>query len=134
LLACLTVGTGLAYSGMLQSDVWENSLMGTPFLIGLGASIVNLIPLWVHLAWHRRFLPQERFQNGGLALLGTLVAPAVWVALFTIVYAVSPIGSYGSIAYTQFQIEPLVQWASVAGISGIEFYVVSPEGLFRLVL
>ncbi|KAG0049775.1 hypothetical protein BGZ83_005423 [Gryganskiella cystojenkinii] len=127
LLACMAVGTGLAYSGMLQSDVWDNSLMTTPFLIGLGASIIYLIPLWIHGVWHRRFLPLERqrFQNdGSLALLGTLVAPSVWVALFTIVYAVSPIGSYGSIAYTQFQIEPLVQWASVAGIAGIEFYMV----------
>lgn len=124
LFACLTVGTGLAYAGMLQSDVWDNSMLAAPFLVGVGVSLINLIPLWIHLAWQRRFLPQERFQNGAWALLATLVAPSVWVALFTIVYAVSPIGSYGSIAYTQFQLEPMVQWASVAGIAGIEFFMV----------
>ncbi|KAF9956149.1 hypothetical protein BGZ72_002974 [Mortierella alpina] len=124
LYACLTVGTGLAYAGMLQSDDWESSQMLAPFLIGLGVALVNMIPLWIHLAWQRRFLPQERFQSGLWALSATLVAPSVWVALFTIVYAVSPIGSYGSIAYTQFQLEPLVQWSSVAGIAGIEFLVV----------
>ncbi|KAF9911115.1 hypothetical protein EC991_004669 [Linnemannia zychae] len=124
LFACITVGTGIAYSGMLQSDVWDNALLTAPFLIGMGIALVTLIPLWIHLAWQRRFLPQERFQNGAGALLATLVAPSVWVALFTIIYAVSPIGSYGSIAYTQFQFEPLVQWASVAGIAGIEFFIV----------
>ncbi|KAH7053913.1 carbon-nitrogen hydrolase [Linnemannia elongata] len=124
LFACLTVGTGLAYAGMLQTDVWDNSQLAAPFLVGVGVALVNLIPLWIHLAWQRRFLPQERFQNGAWALLATLVAPSVWVSLFTIVYAVSPIGSYGSIAYTQFQLEPMVQWASVAGIAGIEFFMV----------
>ncbi|KAG0201930.1 hypothetical protein BGX33_010010 [Mortierella sp. NVP41] len=124
LFACITVGTGIGYAGMLQSDVWDNSLMATPFLVGLGIALVTLIPLWIHLAWQRRFLPQERFQNGAWSLLATLVAPSVWVALFTIIYAVSPIGSYGSIAYTQFQLEPMVQWASVAGIAGIEFFMV----------
>ncbi|KAF9906798.1 hypothetical protein BX616_000624 [Lobosporangium transversale] len=124
LFACITIGTGIAYAGMLQGDEWDNSLMVTPFLIGMGAALVGLIPLWVHLAWQQRFLQSKRFQNGPSALLATLVAPAVWVAIFTIVYAVSPIGSYGSIAYTQFQLEPVVQWSSVAGIAGIEFLVV----------
>ncbi|KAG0376442.1 hypothetical protein BGX24_007749 [Mortierella sp. AD032] len=124
LFACIMVGTGIAYAGMLQSDVWDNALLAAPFLVGIGIALVTLVPLWIHLAWQRRFLPQERFQNGAWALLATLVAPSVWVALFTIVYAVSPIGSYGSIAYTQFQFEPLVQWASVAGIAGIEFFIV----------
>ncbi|KAG0207699.1 hypothetical protein BGX28_001095 [Mortierella sp. GBA30] len=124
LFACLTIGTGLAYAGMLQDDEWKNSSMLAPFMIGLGVALVNMIPLWIHLAWHRRFLPQERFQNGPWALLGTLIAPSIWVALFTFIYSVSPIGSYGSIAYTQFQLEPMVQWSSVAGIAGIEFLVV----------
>ncbi|KAF9353350.1 hypothetical protein BGX26_008874 [Mortierella sp. AD094] len=125
LFACLTVGTGIAYAGMLQmTDVWDNSQMGIAFLIGLGVALVEMIPLWVHLAWQRRFLPQGRFQNGPQALLSTLIAPTIWVALFTIVYAVSPIGSYGSIAYTQFQLEPIVQWSSIAGIAGIEFLIV----------
>ncbi|KAF8924735.1 carbon-nitrogen hydrolase [Dissophora ornata] len=124
LFACITVGTGIAYAGMLQSDAWDSSLLTAPFLIGLGIALVEMIPLWIHLAWQRRFVPQDRFQNGPRALLATLVAPSVWVALFTAVYAVSPIGSYGSVAYTQFQLEPIVQWASVAGIAGIEFFVV----------
>ncbi|KAF9398575.1 hypothetical protein BGX21_007585 [Mortierella sp. AD011] len=89
LFACLTVGTGLAYAGMLQmTDVWDNSQMGIAFLIGLGVALVEMIPLWIHLAWQRRFLPQGRFQNGPQALLSTLIAPTIWVALFTIIYAV----------------------------------------------
>ncbi|KAF9113264.1 hypothetical protein BGX27_001908 [Mortierella sp. AM989] len=98
--------------------------MAISFLVGLAVALIEMIPLWVHLAWQRRFLPQGRFQSGPQALLATLIAPTVWVAIFTVMYAVSPIGSYGSIAYTQFQLEPIVQWSSVAGISGIEFLVV----------
>ncbi|KAF9197675.1 hypothetical protein BGZ49_001778 [Haplosporangium sp. Z 27] len=124
LFACLTVGTGLAYSGMLQGDVWDNSLMGTVFLIGLAVALIQMIPLWLHLAWQRRFLPPGRFQSGPQALLATLIAPTVWVAIFTVMYAVSPLGSYGSVAYSQFQLEPIVQWSSVAGIAGIEFLVI----------
>ncbi|KAG0086826.1 hypothetical protein BGZ93_007159 [Podila epicladia] len=125
LILAIGVGSGFAYAGMLQmGDEWSTADMGPAFAIGIGAGILQVLAFITHLAWQRRFLPQERFQDGARALLATLVAPAVWVALFTVVYAVSPIGSYGSIAYSQYQFEPLVQWASVSGIFGIEFLVV----------
>ncbi|KAG0033727.1 hypothetical protein BGZ81_007485 [Podila clonocystis] len=125
LILAIGVGSGFAYAGMLQmSDEWSSSDMGPMFGIGIGVGALQVFAFTVHLAWQRRFLPQERFQDGARALLATLVGPAVWVAIFTVVYAVSPIGSYGSIAYSQYQFEPLVQWASVSGISGIEFLVV----------
>ncbi|KAG0238808.1 hypothetical protein BGW41_008019 [Actinomortierella wolfii] len=149
---CVTLGTGVAYAGMLQDDDWQASKTAPCFAIGALVSFVYLIPLWIHLAYQRRFVYPSfstgsdvsvgssrsssggsfvgasttalKFENGLRAVLGTLVAPTVWVALFTIAYAVSPIGSYGSIAYTQHDLEPMVQWSSVAGIGGIEFYVV----------
>ncbi|KAF8984158.1 hypothetical protein BGZ52_013089, partial [Haplosporangium bisporale] len=125
LILAIGVGSGIAYAGMLQTDdEWSNLEMAPCFLIGLGVGILHILAFSIHLAWQRRFLPQGRFQDGARALLATLVGPAVWVALFTVVYAVSPIGSYGSIAYSQYQFEPLVQWASVSGIAGIEFLVV----------
>ncbi|KAF9436539.1 hypothetical protein BGZ76_003661 [Entomortierella beljakovae] len=124
LFASITVGTGVAYAGMLQTDKWDNSLMEFPFLMGLLIGFFNILVLWIHLVWQRRFIKQDRFQIGAKALLGTLVAPALWVSVYKILYSLSPTGTYGSIAYSQFQIEPVVQWSSVAGISGIEFLVV----------
>ncbi|KAG0337492.1 hypothetical protein BG004_007622 [Podila humilis] len=125
LILTLGIGMGLAYAGMLQmEDTWSAIDMVPAFLIGLGAAILQVLAFVVHLAWQRRYIPQGRFQDGAQALLATLVGPAVWVALFTILYAVSPIGTYGSIAYSQYQFEPLVQWASISGIAGIEFLVV----------
>ncbi|KAF9398891.1 hypothetical protein BGZ94_005867, partial [Podila epigama] len=108
----LGVGCGLAYGGMLQmEDEWQMSEVGAAFAIGLGVSLLQVFALLMHLAWQRRFLPQERFQDGARALLATLVGPTIWVAIFTVLYAISPIGSYGSIAYSQYQFEPMVQWA-----------------------
>lgn len=133
LILAIGVGSGIAYAGMLQmDDEWSSLNMAPCFLIGLGLGILHILAFSIHLAWQRRFLPQGRFQDGARALLATLVGPAVWVALFTVVYAVSPIGSYGSIAYSQYQFEPLVQWASVSGIAGIEFLVVSCSVFFTV--
>ncbi|KAF9161845.1 hypothetical protein DFQ27_004339, partial [Actinomortierella ambigua] len=166
LYVCLALGTGVAYAGMLQEDDWQVSNTAPAFAIGSLVSIAYLIPLWIHLAYQRRFVYPStsmstplllsgesglqansdgsstisvgaasappaaaaataalKFENGLRAVLGTLVAPTIWVALFTIVYAISPIGSYGSIAYTQHDLEPMVHWSSVAGIGGIEFFV-----------
>ncbi|KAG0353102.1 hypothetical protein BG005_007536 [Podila minutissima] len=118
-------GAGIAYAGMLQlGDEWSNAAMIPMLLAGMCITILQIMALSVHLAWQRRFLPQARFQNGAHALLATLVGPTVWVAISMALYAVSPLGTYGSIAYSQYQFEPLVQWASFSGISGIEFFVV----------
>ncbi|KAG0085981.1 hypothetical protein BGZ92_008556 [Podila epicladia] len=118
-------GAGFAYAGMLQlGDKWSNVAMVPMLLVGIGITILQIIALSIHVAWQRRFLPRNRFQNGAHALLATLVGPTIWVATFMALYAVSPLGTYGSIAYSQYQFEPLVQWASFSGISGIEFFVV----------
>ncbi|KAF9895562.1 hypothetical protein BX616_009395, partial [Lobosporangium transversale] len=99
-----------------------DSDLGSSMLLGFSLSVVQLVALWIHLSWQERFMkPDEAFQNGVRALVATMVLPTVWVALFTVVYAVSPLGTVGSIAYSQLDNQPFVRWVAVAGIGGLEF-------------
>jgi apolipoprotein N-acyltransferase len=56
-------------------------------------------------------------------LAPTFVFPIVWVVYEFTLAKVSPFGTWGSIAYTQYGNRPLMQLASVTGLSGISFLV-----------
>jgi apolipoprotein N-acyltransferase len=56
-------------------------------------------------------------------LASTLVFPLAWVVYEFILGKASPFGTWGSIAYTQYGNRPLMQLASVTGLSGISFLV-----------
>ena len=56
-------------------------------------------------------------------LASTLVFPLGWVVYEFILGKASPFGTWGSIAYTQYGNRPLMQLASVTGLSGISFLV-----------
>ena len=49
--------------------------------------------------------------------------PVLWAALDTLIAAVSPHGSAGSLAYSQMEALPVIQIASLAGTPGIVFVV-----------
>jgi apolipoprotein N-acyltransferase len=55
--------------------------------------------------------------------IATLALPLTWTSLEYINSLVSPFGTFGSMAYTQFANLPLVQLVSVTGIWGIIFLV-----------
>ncbi|KAF9975551.1 hypothetical protein BGZ73_000763, partial [Actinomortierella ambigua] len=56
LFICLTLGTGVAYAGMLQDDDWRAVKTAPAFAIGALVALVYLIPFWIHLAYQRRFV------------------------------------------------------------------------------
>ena len=56
-------------------------------------------------------------------LASTLVFPLAWVVYEFIMGKASPFGTWGSIAYNQYGNRPLMQLASVTGLSGISFLV-----------
>src|SRR5262249_4360872 len=58
-------------------------------------------------------------QLGGL--LGTLVFPLAVTTVAFLGAALSPIGTFGNVAYTQYGDLPLLQLASVTGLWGIVF-------------
>jgi len=53
----------------------------------------------------------------------TLVFPLTWVALETVSSRISPYATWGCLGYTQAGDLPLVQLASVTGVSGIAFLI-----------
>ncbi|GLZ75764.1 apolipoprotein N-acyltransferase [Actinorhabdospora filicis] len=65
-----------------------------------------------------------------LALRGRLIAaalsvPAIWVSLEYLVRLFAPHGAYWSLAYTQADLLPVVQTASVAGVWGVSFLLLA---------
>lgn len=56
-------------------------------------------------------------------LLAVLVFPSAMVTLETLTMLFSPFSSWGSIAYTQFDFQALMQLASITGLAGITFVV-----------
>ncbi len=49
--------------------------------------------------------------------------PLIWAALDTLISAFSPHGTFGSLAYTQMDLLPVVQFASLTGTPGIVFVI-----------
>lgn len=80
--------------------------------------IVFLAALWTlpYLA--------DRLLFGRLpGVASTLVFPLAWVVYEFILAKASPFGTWGSVAYTQYGNRPVMQLASVTGLSGISFLV-----------
>jgi len=59
----------------------------------------------------------------GLALLAALSVPAAWVTLEYVFSLAMPHGAYWSLAYTQSDLLPVAQTASVTGVWGVTFLV-----------
>jgi apolipoprotein N-acyltransferase len=55
--------------------------------------------------------------------VGTLTFPLAWVTMELIVARTNPFGTWGAVAYSQYGNLPLMQLASVTGITGIAFLV-----------
>ena len=73
--------------------------------------------------WALPFLADRLLFDRLPGLSSTLVFPLAWVVYEFIVAKASPFGTWGSIAYTQYGNRPLMQLASVTGLSGIAFLV-----------
>src|ERR1051326_3998000 len=63
------------------------------------------------------------FARRGRPLLAALSWPCAWVMYEYLTMVVSPHGTFGNIAYTQMNVLPLLQLASVTGVWGISFCV-----------
>lgn len=52
-----------------------------------------------------------------------IVYPVMWVAVDTLMAAVLPDGNWASLAYTQSDVHPIMQTASLFGVAGVLFLV-----------
>ncbi|MFI7468640.1 hypothetical protein [Nonomuraea sp. NPDC049646] len=123
LLAAPRVGAGPAFAagalawlaGQLQ---WWPYFTGTlempvPVAAGLLAGPALLYGLGVLL--HRSLLARRRTLSAALAV------PASWVGVEYLMALAGPHGAWWSLAYTQADVLPVLQTASVAGVWGITF-------------
>ncbi len=69
------------------------------------------------------FLADRLLSPGVPGFASTLVFPLAWVALEFVSSRVNPFGTWGCLAYSQDGDLPLMQLASVTGISGIAFLI-----------
>ncbi len=68
------------------------------------------------------------------ALVATLVLPAAWAAIDTLLIHFSPHGSVGSLAYSQAGVLPVLQVASLGGVPAVTFVLLLPGSLAGLAL
>lgn len=83
------------------------------YAILIGFAFVLYIPFIID------FFLNKKFQN----LLNTLLLPLSGVTVEYLFSLVSPFGTWGSIAYSQYGNLPLIQIASATGIFGISFII-----------
>ena len=98
-------------------NLWHyyRGILGVPLPVVLVAITVPAI------AFAGLALLMRALAGRGRTLLATLALPSGWTALEHVASRLSPHGTFGSLAYTQMDCLPVVQVASLLGISGITF-------------
>ncbi|GIG71399.1 nitrilase-related carbon-nitrogen hydrolase [Phytomonospora endophytica] len=89
--------------------------MPVPLVLGLFVGTALVFGL---AAWLFRSLVHK-----GLPVFAALSVPAVWVTLEYLFSLAMPHGAYWSLAYTQSDLPPVAQTASVTGVWGLTFLV-----------
>jgi apolipoprotein N-acyltransferase len=125
----------------LESSAWQGAF------VAAGAWLAGCLNLWSYfrvigpLAWIVPFGTSAVVFAAGVLLTRTLVRrgavwsawvalPAVWVVFEFLRNLLWPHGSAGSVAYSQLNFLPFLQWASVAGPWGMGFVLMLfPAGL-----
>lgn len=68
------------------------------------------------------------------ATVATLVLPTAWAAVDTLLIHFSPHGSAGSLAYSQAEVLPVLQVASLGGVPAVTFVILLPGSVAGLAL
>lgn len=87
------------------------------------APIVLLIVTGQTLLWLFVVAESRRAYLRWRAPWTALAYPVMWVALDTLMAAILPDGDWGSLAYTQADVLPIIQTASLFGVAGVLFLV-----------
>nr|WP_315401274.1 hypothetical protein [uncultured Duganella sp.] len=98
-------------------NLWHYLLtvIGLPLPVGVIAALGPALTFALALLLFRRLLLLRRYALAAVAF------PALWVTMDFVTFSGSPHGSFGSLAYSQLDVLPFVQFASLAGIWGVAF-------------
>ncbi|HEX8125334.1 MAG TPA: nitrilase-related carbon-nitrogen hydrolase [Allosphingosinicella sp.] len=93
-----------------------------------------VIALAYALGWAGTLRLTARAAERWPAMVATLVLPASWAAIDTLLIHFSPHGSVGSLAYSQAGVLPVLQVASLGGVPAVTFVLLLPGSLAGLKL
>jgi apolipoprotein N-acyltransferase len=93
-----------------------------------------LILVLVALAWSSAIRLAAGFSEKRQYVRALLAVPVVWAAIDTLLIHLSPHGSAGSIAYSQLDVLPVIQVASLGGVPAITFVVLLGGSLLGVLL
>lgn len=93
---------------------WQGIILGGLYVpVAIGVGVVFWLP----------YLADRLLVNRLPGFAATLVFPLLQVSLEYIITIVSPLGSWGSLAYTQHSFLPFLQLLSITGIWGLSFLI-----------
>ncbi|WP_219507119.1 nitrilase-related carbon-nitrogen hydrolase [Nonomuraea ceibae] len=123
LVAAPRVGAGLAFAsgalawlgGQLQLWPYFAGTLEMPALVAAGLLGGPALLYGLGVLLHRSLLARRR------PLTAALAVPALWVGVEYLMARAGPHGAWWSLAYTQADVLPVLQTASVTGVWGITF-------------
>ena len=86
-------------------------------------NILFYLPLLMGLILSIPYLVDRLMRNHFMGVVRTLIFPVAYTTVEFLYVSFSPLGSTGSLAYTQTEFTSLVQIASITGIYGITFMI-----------
>ena len=137
---------GLLLALTLRTGNWTaRGLTALAALIGFSANVqfflkvmplpaVILITLLQALLWMFIVGAASRVIKAFDSLWTVLALPVIWVAADTLLAHFTPDGNWGSLAYSQADILPIAQAASVFGVAGILFVVLLANSVLALAI
>ena len=93
------------------------NVIGLPLSVGMIAALGPAVTFALALLSFRRLWLLRRYVAAAVAF------PSLWVAVDYLSFRGSPHGTFGSLAYSQLDVLPFVQVASLAGIWGVSFFL-----------
>jgi apolipoprotein N-acyltransferase len=93
------------------------NVIGLPLPVGAIAALAPAVTLALALLLFRRLWLVRRYAAAAVAF------PSLWAAVDYVSFRGSPHGTFGSLAYSQLDVLPFVQVASLAGIWGVSFFL-----------
>jgi apolipoprotein N-acyltransferase len=137
---------GLLLVLALKTGGWTSrGLVAIAALVGMASNyryLLSVMPMWPALLvlllqtvlWVAIYGATRRIVTAYLSAWTVLALPVVTVAADTLLAHFTPDGNWGSLAYTQADLLPVVQLASVFGVGGILFLLMLGNSAIALVL
>jgi apolipoprotein N-acyltransferase len=137
---------GLLLVLALKTEGWTSrGLVAIAALLGMASNyryLLSVMPMWPALLvlllqsalWVAVFSATRRIVTAYASAWTVLALPVVMVAADTLLAHFTPDGNWGSLAYTQADLLPIVQLASVFGVGGILFLLMLGNSAIALLL